>query len=78
VRSPEEFADAFTSFRAKSVEAVLMRSSPLLFGFRKELCSLSMTYKLPSITQSREQAEAGCAVSYGVTGGDAWPRCSMH
>jgi len=66
VRSPEEFANAFTSFRAKGAEAVLMRSSPLLFGFRKELCSLSMTYKLPSITQSREQAEAGCAVSYGV------------
>src|SRR5215831_9590333 len=66
VRSPEEFANAFTAFRAKGAEAVLMLSAPLLFGFRKELCSLSMTYKLPSITQSREQAKAGCAVSYGV------------
>src|SRR5215831_2003251 len=66
VRSPEEFANAFTSFRAKGAEAVLMRSSPLLFGFRKELCSLSMSHKLPSITQNREQAEAGCMVSYGV------------
>ena len=66
VRSPEEFAAAFGSFRAKGVEAILMRSSPLIFGFRKELCSLSMTHKLLSITQNREQAEAGCTVSYGV------------
>jgi hypothetical protein len=34
VRSPEEFAAAFASFHAKGAEAVLMRSSPLLFGFR--------------------------------------------
>ena len=25
-----------------------------------------MSYKLPSMTQNREQVEAGCAVSYGV------------
>jgi len=66
VRSPEEFAAAFGSFRTKGAEAILMRSSPLIFGFRKELCSLSMTHKLLSITQNREQAEAGCTVSYGV------------
>jgi hypothetical protein len=40
VRSPEEFAAAFASLRAKGAEAVLMRSSHLLFGFRKELCNL--------------------------------------
>ena len=66
VRSPEDFAAAFNSFRAKGAEAVIMRSSPLLFGFRKDLCSLSMAHKLLSITQNREQAEAGCTVSYGV------------
>jgi hypothetical protein len=54
VRSPEEFAVA---------EAVL-DPRPLLFGFRKELCSLSMAHKL-SITRNREQAEAGCTVGYG-------------
>ena len=66
VRSPAEFAPAFASFRANGAEAVIIRSSPLLSGFRKELCSLSMTHKLPAIGQFREMAEAGCAVSYGV------------
>jgi putative ABC transport system substrate-binding protein len=66
VRSPAEFASAFASFRANGAEAVIIRSSPLLSGFRKELCSLSMTHKLPAIGQFREMAEAGCAVSYGV------------
>ena len=66
VRSPDEFALAFASFRAKGAEAVIIRSSPLLSGFRRELCSLSITHKLPAIGQFREMAEAGCAVSYGV------------
>jgi putative ABC transport system substrate-binding protein len=66
VRRPEEFVAAFATFRDKGAEAVLMRSSPLLFGFRKELCGLSLAHKLLAITQMREQAEAGCTVSYGV------------
>ena len=66
VRSPDNFATAFASFRSKGAEAVILRSSPLLFGFRKELCDLSMTHKLAAIGQNRIMAEAGCAVSYGV------------
>jgi putative tryptophan/tyrosine transport system substrate-binding protein len=66
VRSPDEFAVAFASFRAKGAEALIIRSSPLLSGFRNELCSLSRIQKLPAIGQFREMAEAGCAVSYGV------------
>jgi putative ABC transport system substrate-binding protein len=66
VRSPAEFAVAFASFRDKSAEAVVIRSSPLLSGFRHELCSLSRIQKLPAIGQFREMAEAGCAASYGV------------
>lgn len=66
VRSPAEFAPAFASFRAKGAEAVIIRSSPLLSGFRTDLCSLSMTHKLPAIGQFREMAEAGCVASYGI------------
>jgi len=46
VRSPADFAPAFASFRAKGAEALIIRSSPLLSGFRAELCSISMTHKL--------------------------------
>jgi putative ABC transport system substrate-binding protein len=66
VRSPDEFASAFASFQAKKAEALILRSSPLLFGFRKELCSLSVAHKLAAIGQNREMAEAGCIASYGV------------
>ena len=66
VRSPAEFAAAFVSFRAKGVEAGIIRSSPLLSGFRAELCNISMIHKLPAVGQFREMTEAGCAVSYGV------------
>jgi putative tryptophan/tyrosine transport system substrate-binding protein len=67
VRSPAEFASAFASFQAGGADAVNVLSSPLLFGFRTDLCSLSITYKLPTIGQAREMAEAGCLASYGIS-----------
>jgi putative ABC transport system substrate-binding protein len=66
VRGPGEFAGAFASFREKGAEALIIRSSPLLSGFRNELCRLSRIQKIPAIGQFREMAEAGCAMSYGV------------
>jgi putative ABC transport system substrate-binding protein len=72
VRGPADFASAFASFRAVGAEAVIMLSSPLIFGFRAELCGLSLTYKLPAITQAREMAEAGCLVSYGIRISEAY------
>ena len=67
VRRPVDFAPAFASFSADGIDAVNILSSPLLFGFRAELCGLNMTYKLPAIGQAREMAEAGCLASYGIS-----------
>jgi putative tryptophan/tyrosine transport system substrate-binding protein len=72
VRSPADFETAFASFRASGPEAVVMLSSPLIFGFRAELCGLSLTYKLPAISQVREMADAGCLVSYGIRISEAY------
>jgi len=59
-------------FAPTAIEAVNILSSPLLSGFRGELCGLSMTHKLPAIGQFREMAEAGCLASYGVRVSDAY------
>jgi putative tryptophan/tyrosine transport system substrate-binding protein len=72
VHSPGDFAPAFASIQAAGGEAIVLHSSPLIFGFRKELCGLSMTHKLPAIGQSREMAEAGCLMSYGIKISDAY------
>jgi putative ABC transport system substrate-binding protein len=66
VQSPADFAAAFAHFRTMKAEALMMRSSPLLFGFRQQLCGLAVEHKLPAIGQNRQMAEAGCLVSYGV------------
>ena len=66
VRSPTDFPGAFAHFRARDAGGVMMRSSPLLFGFRSELCGLAINYKLAAIGQNRQMAEAGCVASYGV------------
>jgi putative ABC transport system substrate-binding protein len=72
VRTPADFATAFAAIRADGSEAIVLRSSPLMFGFRNELCGLSITHKLPAIGQSREMAEAGCLLSYGIKLSDAY------
>jgi putative ABC transport system substrate-binding protein len=72
VSGPGDFASAFVSFKAGAAEALVMLSSPLIFTFRAELCGLSLTYKLPAITQTREMAEAGCVVSYGISISEAY------
>jgi putative ABC transport system substrate-binding protein len=67
VRSPADFLPAFAALRAGDTDAVNILSSPLLFGFRAELCRLSITYKLPAIGQAREMTESGCLASYGIS-----------
>src|SRR5207247_10123172 len=62
-----DFATAFVSSTAGRADAMIIRSSPLLSGFRGELCALSNAHKLPAIGQFREIAEAGCLMSYGIT-----------
>jgi putative ABC transport system substrate-binding protein len=66
IRGPDDFRPAFDSLRAKGVDALIIRSSPLLSGFRTDLCSLSLSYRLPAIGQFREMTDAGCMATYGI------------
>src|SRR3954462_9656741 len=61
---------SFSFIQANRSEAVVLHSSPLIFGFRADLCSLATTYKTTG--QSREMAEAGCLFSYGIKLTDAY------
>jgi len=72
VHSPTDFAPAFASIGAAGANGVVLHSSPLLFGFRGDLCGLSIRHNLPAIGQSREMAEAGCLISYGIKLTDAY------
>ncbi len=59
VRNPDEFGRAFASFQREGAEGLILRSSPLLFGFREELCTLSLVHKIPAIGQNRDMAMRG-------------------
>jgi putative ABC transport system substrate-binding protein len=72
VQSPADFRPIFASIGADGTAAIVLHSSPLMFGYRADLCGLGMTYKLPAIGQSREMAEAGCLLSYGAKLTDAY------
>ena len=67
IHSPDDIAAAFTSFEAGGAEAIDVLASPLLFSLRKELGRLSLAHKLPAICQFRENVDAGCLASYGIS-----------
>jgi putative tryptophan/tyrosine transport system substrate-binding protein len=67
IRAPDDLAGAFASFVANGAEAIDVLASPLLFSLRKDLGRLSLTHRLPAICQFRENVEAGCLASYGIS-----------
>ena len=67
VSKPDDIGPAFASFSEARVEAVDVLASPLLFSIRTEIGRLSFAHKLPAICQFRENVEAGCVASYGIS-----------
>ena len=64
VRRAEEIAGAFAAI-AKEADGVLVVGGTMVFANRAELTR--QTLKLPLMCNLRDEAEAGCVMSYGVS-----------
>jgi putative ABC transport system substrate-binding protein len=64
VRRPEEIATALQAIAQAHYGAVCIVSDPLLISERSQILKLAMTYRIPSMHQNREEAEAGGLMSY--------------
>jgi putative ABC transport system substrate-binding protein len=65
IRSPDEFAPAFSRMRVEGVDGVVVSQDGLFYANRNEVAHLAMTNHLPAITYSRETMEAGAIACYG-------------
>jgi len=64
-RTPADFARAFQSAAKQKVEALLVLSSPVFFGARKEIAELALKHRLPSIMSFPVYADEGGLMAYG-------------
>jgi putative tryptophan/tyrosine transport system substrate-binding protein len=67
VRSPEDFEGAFEAARRARADALFVRSDPLIALHRARIAALAQQHRLPAIAISREFAEAGVLMTYGVS-----------
>ncbi len=50
--------------------ALIVVGAAKLFSYRKRIAELTVKHRLPTVVSTREYAEAGCLVSYGVDNPD--------
>jgi putative tryptophan/tyrosine transport system substrate-binding protein len=74
VRSPEDFQGAFTAAARQHAQGVVILSSPLVLRSGARLADLAATRRLPTISMFRQNAVAGCLMSYGPSLTDRYRR----
>jgi putative tryptophan/tyrosine transport system substrate-binding protein len=63
---------AFTTLAKQRIEALLIASDPFFHSERKRIVDLAERYRVPTIYQFRESAEAGGLMSYGTNLANAY------
>ncbi|MBI3372070.1 MAG: ABC transporter substrate-binding protein [Betaproteobacteria bacterium] len=77
-RAPEEFATALAKLAAWRVDALVIMESVLYFAHRKTLMDKVANYRWPTITNSKEYAEAGGILAYGTDFADNCRRSAVY
>ena len=66
VHIAEDIGQAYQRLATDRVEAIIVESSNMLVGARKQIADAAAAGKLPSVYGYREHVEAGGLISYGV------------
>ena len=76
--SPDEFEAAFSTMTRERANAVLVISAVMFFGAQRQLASLALKHRLPTMFGLREHAEAGGLLSYGTNNADLFRRAAGY
>jgi putative tryptophan/tyrosine transport system substrate-binding protein len=74
VRGPEDLEGAFTAAARQHAQGVVILSSPLVLRSGARLADLAAAMRLPTISMFRQNALAGCLMSYGPSLTDRYRR----
>jgi ABC-type uncharacterized transport system substrate-binding protein len=77
-RRPEEFTAVFEAARGQRTQALVLLSSPSVFGNLKRLADLAREYRLPAICVFPQFADAGGLIGYGPDLPDLFRRAAGY
>jgi len=66
------------AFATQRVEALLVGSDPYFLARRTQLLALATRHAVPAIYQSRDMAEAGGLMSYGINNAEAYRQAGIY
>jgi len=65
LRAPENFDDAFAGMMRKRVAALIVVVSPLTYFLKERIAETALKFRLPTISNADQYAQAGLLMSYG-------------
>jgi putative ABC transport system substrate-binding protein len=78
VRSADNYERAFASMRETHVDGLVVAPNAIHREHRQQLVALAARYRLPAVYGSRDMAEAGGLISYGVDFRDLWSKAADY
>jgi putative tryptophan/tyrosine transport system substrate-binding protein len=78
VRGAEDFDGAFAAMVRDGAAALVIGASAVLFAERTRLADLATKHRLPTTSNERSYAEAGCLMAYGNNFSDSFRRAADY
>jgi putative ABC transport system substrate-binding protein len=78
VDGPDDFDRALGAIVSERAGAVLVATSPMFLGYRRQLADLALKHRLPTMFAFREYVEAGGLMAYGPNYADLFQRAAGY
>ena len=78
VRKSEDFGPAFEAARKQRADVIVVLLDGLIQNHQRQIVDLARRHRLPGVYASREFAEAGGLLSYGVNYSDLYRRAAIY
>ncbi len=78
IRAEADFEIAFDAAKRGHAEAIIILSSPLIYGHRARLAALGLSKRLPVISLFAELAQEGGFLAYGPSLVESFQRCGRY
>jgi putative tryptophan/tyrosine transport system substrate-binding protein len=77
-RGPGDLEGVFAAVTRARSDALVVTGGPVHFNMRTQVAQLALRHRLPSISPTTEDVEAGGLMSYGASLNDQWRRAAAY